>query len=124
MVQPIKTSKGFFPAAWIFSSSPGLSIISVYISVSTDILLMSTDLDYLRRTYPEMFPPPTIEDIIMGVFIFSMLFVIPYLYIRFIEGRLISFVNDRLLPSIRSDYNYKLIDSINRVLKFQIFRSR
>ena len=71
-----------------------------------------------------MFPPPTIEDIIMGVFIFSMLFVIPYLYIRFIEGRLISFVNDRLIPSIRSEYNYKLIDSINRVLKFQIFRSR
>ena len=85
---------------------------------------MSADLDYLRRTYPEMFPPPTTEDIIIGVFVLSMLFVIPYLYIRFIEGRLISFVNDRLIPSIRSDYNCKLIDSINRVLKFQIFRSR
>jgi len=71
-----------------------------------------------------MFPPPTTEDIIIGVFVFSMLFVIPYLYIRFIEGRLISFVNDRMIPSIRSDFNYKLIDSINRVLKFQIFRSR
>lgn len=85
---------------------------------------MSTDFDYLRRTYPEMFPPPTTKDIIIGVFVLSMLFVIPYLYIRFIEDRLISFVNDRLIPSIRSDFNYKLIDSINRVLKFQIFRSR
>lgn len=43
---------------------------------------MSTDLDYLRRTYPEMFPPPTTEDIIIGVFVFSMLFVIPNIQIQ------------------------------------------
>lgn len=86
---------------------------------------MSSDIDYLRKTYPEWFPSPNYIDIIMGVIIFSLIFLIPYLYVRFVEDRLISLARDKLIPFIKFRLHLeKAIDFINHILKVQIFRPK
>ncbi len=88
-------------------------------------LLMSTDIDYLRKVYPEWFPSPNTIDILAGVIIFSLIFLIPYLYIRFLERRLISLVRDRFIPFIKFRLHLqKLIELINSMLKIQIFKPK
>ncbi len=83
------------------------------------------DVETFKKAYPEWFMPttaPTALDIITGVVVLALVFLIPYLYIRFIEARLFSFVRGRLAPFIRFRLHLgKLIDSINRILKIRIF---
>ncbi len=80
------------------------------------------DVEAFKRAYPEWFHPTTAIDILTGVFIFSLIFLIPYLYVRFVEMRLVSFVRDRLIPFIIFRLRLKkFIDLINRILKTPIF---
>lgn len=80
------------------------------------------DVESFKKAYPEWFSPTTAIDILTGVVFFSLLFLIPYLYVRFVERRLVSFVRDRLIPFIRFRMRLeKFIDLINRILKTPIF---
>jgi len=82
------------------------------------------DPEYIKKAYPEWFSPTNPLDIITGIFIFSLVFLIPYLYIRFMENRLIAFGRGRLIPFIRFRLRLeKLINLIDRILKIQIFRN-
>lgn len=82
------------------------------------------DPEYIKQAYPEWLSPTTFMDIITGVFIFSLVFLIPYLYVRFFEDRLIAFGRGTLIPFIRFRLRLeKLINLIDRILKIQIFRS-
>ena len=81
------------------------------------------DVESFKRAYPEWFHPTTAIDILTGVFVFSLIFLIPYLYVRFVEQRLVSFVRDRVIPFIRIKLHLeKLILLIDRFLKTPIFK--
>ena len=83
------------------------------------------DVEAFKRMYPEWFPQTTIFDVILGFLLLSFLFIIPYLYIRFVEEVLISFMDTRLIPFIKFRMRLKkLIDFFHRVLEFQIFGNR
>jgi len=83
------------------------------------------DVEAFKRMYPEIFPQATIFDVIPGILFFSLLFIIPYLYVRFLEERLISFLDYRLIPFIKFRLRLKkLIDLFQRILEFQIFGDR
>jgi hypothetical protein len=80
------------------------------------------NVEEFKRAYPEMFSPTKPIDIIIGVLILSLLFVIPYLYIRFLEDRLISFFGNRLIPFIEFRLiSKRIIDLVHRILEIQIF---
>ena len=80
------------------------------------------NVEEMKRVYPGMFPPTDPIDIIIGVLILSLLFVIPYLYIRFLEDRVISFLGNRLIPFIKFRMRLKkIIDIVHRILETQIF---
>ncbi|VVB88072.1 Uncharacterised protein [uncultured archaeon] len=88
---------------------------------------MMYDVGTFKRTYPEWFSPVTFLDAIEGfaalILIFLILFLIPYLYIRFVETGLVLHVRSRLIPFIRSRLHLgKFIDLIDRVLKTEIFQ--
>ncbi|MCX9084818.1 MAG: hypothetical protein OIN87_08490 [Candidatus Methanoperedens sp.] len=59
------------------------------------------NVEEFKKLYPEMFSNTSSVDIIIGVLILSLLFIIPYLYIRFLEERLISFFENRIVPFIK-----------------------
>lgn len=81
------------------------------------------DVEAFKRAYPEWFRPTTAIDILIGVFVFALIFLIPYLYVRFVEQGLVSFVRDRVIPFIRIKLHLeKLIFLIDRFLKIQIFK--
>jgi len=81
------------------------------------------DVETFKRAYPEWFHPTTAIDILLGVFVFALIFLIPYLYVRFVEKRLVSFVGDRVIPFIRFKLHLeKLIILIDRFLKTPIFK--
>ena len=83
------------------------------------------NVEDFRRAYPEWFPPTTAMDILIKVFIFSLLFLIPYIYVRFVEERLVSFVSYRVIPFIRFRLHLeKLIILIERILKTPVFKSK
>jgi hypothetical protein len=80
------------------------------------------NVEEFKRLYPEMFSPASPTDIIIGVLILALLFVIPYLYIRFLEERLISFFGNRLIPFIEFRLRLKkIIDLVHRILEMQVF---
>ena len=80
------------------------------------------DIEAFKKMYPEWFPPTTALDIIPGVFILSLIFILPYLYVRFLEDRLLSFLGDRLIPFIKFRMRLKkLIDFVHRILEIRIF---
>jgi hypothetical protein len=82
------------------------------------------DVEAFKRMYPEWFPQTTAFDIILGVLFLSLLFIIPYLYVRFLEDRLISLVGERLIPFIKFRMRLKkLIDFVHHILEIQIFDS-
>jgi len=56
---------------------------------------MSEDIEHLKRIYPENYPSPTLLDWIVAIFVFSLIFMIPYFYARFVEQRLVSFLLTR-----------------------------
>lgn len=83
---------------------------------------MLNDLDTIKRAYPEWFPPTTAVDILTEVFFFALIFLIPYIYVRFVERRLVSFVEDRVIPFIRFRLHLeKLIIVIECILKTPVF---
>jgi len=59
------------------------------------------NVDEFKKLYPEMFSSTSPTDIIIGVLFLSLLFIIPYLYIRFMEDRLTSFMGNKLVPFIK-----------------------
>jgi hypothetical protein len=80
------------------------------------------NVEEFKRLYPEIFSPTNPIDIIIGLFILSLLFVVPYLYIRFLEDRVISFLGNRLIPFIEFRLRLKkIIDIIHRILEMRIF---
>jgi hypothetical protein len=80
------------------------------------------DVEAFKQLYPEMVPPTTPTGIIMGVLILSLLFVLPYLYIRFLEDKLISFLGNRLIPFIEYRLRLKrIIDLVHLILEIKIF---
>ena len=83
------------------------------------------DVETFKRMYPEWFPQATIFDVIIGALLLSLLFVIPYLYVRFLEERLITFLDLRLIPFIMFRMRLKkLIDLFHRILEYQVFGNR
>lgn len=86
---------------------------------------MSEDTEYLRRIYPENFPSATIMGWIIAVFVFSLIFLIPYFYARFVEPVLVSFIYDRLIPFLMARLHLqKPIGFINQILNIRIFKPR
>jgi hypothetical protein len=80
------------------------------------------NIEEMKTVYPEMFPPTDPIDIIIGVLIISSLFIIPYLYIRFLEDRVIAFLGNRLIPFIEFRLRLKrIIDIVHRILEMPIF---
>jgi len=80
------------------------------------------NVEEFKKLYPEWFSPTTPLDIITGVLILSFLFIIPYLYIRFLEDRMISFLGNRLVPFIKFRMRLKrIIDFVHRILEIQVF---
>lgn len=87
--------------------------------------LASDGREFYGKAYPEWYSSPTAIEIITGIIVFSLIFLIPFLYVRFVEDRLVSFARDRLMPFIKFKMRLeKLINLINRVLKIQIFRPK
>ncbi|MFZ3385276.1 MAG: hypothetical protein WA144_15255 [Candidatus Methanoperedens sp.] len=83
------------------------------------------DVETFKRMYPEWFPQTRISDVILGFILLSLLFVIPYLYVRFLEERLISFLDSKLIPFIMFRLRLKkLIDLFHQILEYQIFGNR
>ena len=80
------------------------------------------NVEEFKKLYPEMFAQTTPADIIIGVLIISSLFIIPYLYSRFLEDRLISFLGNRLIPFIEFRLRLKrIIDIVHRILEIPVF---
>lgn len=80
------------------------------------------DIEAFKRSYPEMFPPARPIDFFIGILILSLLFILPYLYIRFLEARVISFLLNRLIPFIEFRLKLKkIIDLVHRILEMQVF---
>jgi hypothetical protein len=80
------------------------------------------NVETLKQLYPEMFSPTTPSDIIIGVLILSLLFVIPYLYIKFMEERVIAFLGNRLIPFIEFRLRLKkIINLVHKILEMQVF---
>lgn len=85
--------------------------------------MMNPD-EYFKRMYPGLFSEPSIFDIIITLFFLSLPLLIPYLYIRFFESRIVSLIRFRFVPFIMFRLHLgKLIYLINRILKAKIFRS-
>jgi len=82
------------------------------------------NVEEFKRLYPEMFSQTSPTDFIIGVLILSLLFVLPYLYIRFFEDRLISFFGNRLIPFIKFRLKLKnILDIAHRILEMQVFNN-
>lgn len=80
------------------------------------------DVEAFQRMYPEWFHQGTVFDIIFGVLFLSLLFIIPYLYVRFLEDGVLSFLGERLIPFIKFKMRLqKLIDFVHHILEIQIF---
>jgi hypothetical protein len=80
------------------------------------------NVEEFKKLYPEMFAQTSPTDIIIGVLILSSLFIIPYLYIRFLENRLISFMGNRLIPFIEFRLRLKrIIEIVHRILEIPVF---
>jgi len=80
------------------------------------------NVEEFKKLYPEMFSSTSPTDIIIGVLILALLFIIPYLYIRFLEYRLISFMGNRLIPFIEFRLRFKrIIDIVHRILDIPVF---
>ena len=86
---------------------------------------MSEDTEYLKRIYPENFPSATLIDWIIAVLVFSLIFLIPYFYARFVEPKLVSFIFDRMIPFLMVRLHLqKLISFVDRILNIRIFKPR
>lgn len=83
---------------------------------------MMYNVEEFKKLYPEMFSETSPYDIITGVLILGLIFIIPYLYIRFLEEKVITFVGNSLVPFIQFRLRLKrLIDFIHHILEIQVF---
>ena len=82
------------------------------------------NIEALKKMYPEFFGRQvTITDMAIGLFIFLLPFLIPYLYIRFFESRAVLFIRCRLVPFVKYRLHLeKFIILVKRVLGYHIFR--
>ncbi len=83
------------------------------------------DFEALKKLYPEMFGHDIrVTDIAFGLFVFLLPFLIPYLYVKFFESKVVLFIRGRLIPFIEFRLHLeKLIIFIKRVLEYRIFRA-
>ncbi len=66
----------------------------------------------------------TVTDIAIFLFVLLMPLLIPYLYIRFFERRIILFIGGRLIPFIEYRLHLKkLIIYVKRVLEYPIIKA-
>jgi hypothetical protein len=80
------------------------------------------NVEEFKKLYPEMFSPASPTEIIIRVLILSLLFIIPYLYIRFLENRVISFLGNRLIPFIEFKLRLKRIIYLgHQILEMPVF---
>jgi len=80
------------------------------------------NVEEFKKLYPEMFSPTKPTDMIIGVLILSLLFIIPYFYIRFLEDRVIAFLGNWLIPFIEFRLKLKrIIDIVHRILEMPVF---
>ncbi|MCX9085887.1 MAG: hypothetical protein OIN87_13935 [Candidatus Methanoperedens sp.] len=80
------------------------------------------NVEEFKNLYPEMFAQTSPTDIIIGVLILASLFIIPYLYIKFLEDRVTSFMGNRLIPFIEFRLRLKrIIDILHRILEIPVF---
>lgn len=81
------------------------------------------DIDALMKMYPEFFGHDVpVTDMAINLFVLFLLFLIPYLYIRFFESRIVLFIRGILIPFITYRLHMeKLIIFMKRVLEYQIF---
>lgn len=84
---------------------------------------MAEDIEYLKKIYPENFPSATLVDWFVFILIFSLIFLIPYFFARFVEPRMVSFIFDRMIPFFMVRLHLqKSISFINNVLNIRIFK--
>ncbi len=82
------------------------------------------DVQSFIKAYPDWSRPTNEIDFILGAIFFSMLFLIPYLYVRFLEARLVSFITNRLIPFMMFRLHLeKPAAFLKNILGFQIFRA-
>ncbi len=80
------------------------------------------DVETFKKMYPEWFSTASPIDVIPEVLIISSIFIIPYIYVRFLENRWIFLLENRLIPFIKFRMRLKkLLDFINRILEIRIF---
>ncbi len=81
------------------------------------------DVQSFIKAYPDWSKPTNELDIILGAIFFSMFFLVPYLYVRFLEARLVSFTVNRLIPFIMFRLRLeKPVAFVKNILGFRIFR--
>lgn len=82
---------------------------------------MIGNLEIYRKMYPENFTEPGFTDV-ARVLIVILLFFAIYIYVRFVENRLIAFINFELVPFVRYRMRLnRIISFISRILKTEIF---
>jgi hypothetical protein len=86
-------------------------ILGLTVYIKNSKLSYYVHIDEFKRLYPEMFSPTKPIDIILGALIISLLFVVPYLYIRFLEDRVIipghqAYPFYRIQVEIEKDHRY------------------
>ncbi len=63
-----------------------------YLSSKTNPLLMSPNIELVRNLYPEFFPEPPAMIWVKLIILLAFFLITPYLYMKFVEGRLKSFI--------------------------------
>lgn len=62
------------------------------------LLIMSIGLENIEKINPDWVRGISVEDTLIFLSFCVLIFGIPYLYIRFIERRLVLFVRNRMIP--------------------------
>ncbi len=68
------------------------STMQNYLSSKTNPLLMSPNIELVRNLYPEFFPEPPALIWVKLIIALAFFLIMPYLYVKFVEGRLKSFI--------------------------------
>jgi hypothetical protein len=82
---------------------------------------MIGDLEAYQRMYPGDFREPGFMDIV-HILIVLLLFLVVYIYVRFVENELNHIIRSKTIPFIR--YNMRLngiINFVDSILKIEIF---
>ena len=78
----------------------------------------------LLENYPEFIGRLTPEDLISIILLFSLPFLVPYLYIKFVEQSLLSVAGRNSVRFARFKlYFNKPVNFIKRILEYQMFKN-